>query len=67
MPDTAEQLVEILSEVARDGAIRAGRGISGLMGQEIVIHVPSVRAGTKAPPSSRWTASPKRSHGRSQA
>ena len=48
MPDRAEQLVEILSVVARDGAVRAGRGISGLMGQEIVIHVPSVRAGTKA-------------------
>lgn len=48
MPDTAEQLVEILSVVAQDGAVRAGRGLSGLMGQEIVIHVPSVRAGTKA-------------------
>lgn len=48
MPDTAEQLVEILSVVAHDGAIRAGRGLSGLMGQEIVIHVPSVRSGTKA-------------------
>ena len=47
MPDTAEQLVQMLSGVAQDGAIRAGRGLSGLMGQEIVIHVPSVRAGTK--------------------
>ena len=48
MLDSAAQLVETLSVVARDGAIRAGRGLSGLMGQEIVIHVPSVRTGTKA-------------------
>jgi chemotaxis protein CheC len=48
MPETAQQLVSTLSEVAREGAIRAGRGLSGLMGQEIAIHVPSVRVGTKA-------------------
>lgn len=42
------QLVSILSDVAREGAVRAGRGLSGLMGQEIAIHVPSVRIGTKA-------------------
>lgn len=43
----ADELVDTLSVVARDGASRAGRGLSGLMGQEIAIHVPSVRAGTK--------------------
>ncbi len=48
MLDSAAQLVEALTVVARDGAIRAGRGLSGLMGQDIVIHVPSVRTGTKA-------------------
>jgi chemotaxis protein CheC len=48
MPDPAQQLVTTLSTVAREGAIRAGRGLSGLMGQEITIHIPSVRVGTKA-------------------
>ena len=48
MQATADQLVETLAAVARDGAARAGRGLSGLMGQEIAIHVPSVRLGTKA-------------------
>jgi chemotaxis protein CheC len=48
MQATADQLVETLAAVARDGASRAGRGLSGLMGQEITIHVPSVRLGTKA-------------------
>lgn len=48
MPDSAEHLVSTLSSVAREGAVRAGRGLSGLMGQEIAIHVPSVRLGTKA-------------------
>ncbi len=47
MPETP-QLVETLKVVAREGAVRAGRGLSGLMGQEIAIHVPSVRVGTKA-------------------
>ncbi len=41
-------LIETLTMVARDGAFRAGRGLSGLMGQEIQIHVPNVRSGTKA-------------------
>lgn len=45
---TQEKLIETLSSVAKDGAIRAGRGLSGLMGQEIAIHVPNVRVGTKA-------------------
>lgn len=45
MPE--QQLIDTLTEVARDGAIRAGRGLSGLMGQEIAIHVPNVRLGTK--------------------
>lgn len=45
---TEEKLIETLSAVARDGATRAGRGLSGLMGQEIAIHVPNVRVGTKA-------------------
>lgn len=43
-----EQLITTLAQVAKDGAFRAGRGISGLMGQEISIHVPNVRLGTKA-------------------
>ncbi|MGB4862484.1 MAG: chemotaxis protein CheX [Tepidiformaceae bacterium] len=43
-----EQLITTLAQVAKDGAFRAGRGISGLMGQEISIHVPNVRIGTKA-------------------
>ncbi|HNM77362.1 MAG TPA: chemotaxis protein CheC [Tepidiformaceae bacterium] len=42
-----DELITTLSAVARDGAYRAGRGLSGLMGQEIQIHVPNVRAGTK--------------------
>jgi chemotaxis protein CheC len=42
-----EQLIETLSTVSRDGAFRAGRGLSGLLGQEIAIHVPNVRAGTR--------------------
>ena len=45
---TQEKLIETLSAVARDGATRAGRGLSGLMGQEISIHVPNVRLGTRA-------------------
>ncbi|HMO53082.1 MAG TPA: hypothetical protein PJ994_01135 [Tepidiformaceae bacterium] len=46
MPDS--KLIETLTTVAKDGATRAGRGLSGLMGQEIAIHVPNVRVGTKA-------------------
>lgn len=42
------RLLETLSSVARDGAARAGRGLTGLLGQEIAIHVPNVRLGTKA-------------------
>lgn len=42
------QITDALSTVARDGAARAGRGLSGLMGQEIIIHVPNVRLGTKS-------------------
>lgn len=42
-----EPLMKALAGVARDGAARAGRGLSGLMGQEIRIHVPDVRSGTK--------------------
>ncbi len=45
---TDEKLIETLTAVAKDGATRAGRGLSGLMGQEIAIHVPNVRVGTKA-------------------
>lgn len=44
---TEEKLIETLTVVAKDGATRAGRGLSGLMGQEIAIHVPNVRLGTK--------------------
>lgn len=48
MQATMDKLITTLSSVAQDGAIRAGRGLSGLMGQEIAIHIPSVRMGTKA-------------------
>ena len=48
MSDPVDLVVARLTEVAKDGALRAGRGLSGLMGQEITIHVPSVRIGTKA-------------------
>jgi chemotaxis protein CheC len=43
-----DSLISTLSSVAKDGAFRAGRGLSGLMGQEIAIHVPNVRIGTKS-------------------
>jgi len=47
MIGTQDRLTETLSRVARDGATRAGRGLSGLVGQEITIHVPDVRIGTR--------------------
>jgi len=43
-----DQTLGTLTAVAREGALRAGRGLSGLMGQEITIHIPSVRMGTWA-------------------
>lgn len=43
-----DELIQALTAVARDGAFRAGRALTGLMGQEIQIHVPSVRKGSKA-------------------
>jgi chemotaxis protein CheC len=43
-----DSLFSTLSSVANDGAFRAGRGLSGLMAQEIAIHVPNVRIGTKS-------------------
>lgn len=48
MTETATRVTKILSAVARDGAVRAGRGLTGLVGLEITIHVPNVRMGTKA-------------------
>jgi chemotaxis protein CheC len=45
---STDLLISMLSEVAREGAVRAGRGLSGLMGQEVSIHIPDVRVGTKA-------------------
>lgn len=48
MGATTDRLTMILSRVARDGAARAGRALSGLVGQEISIHIPSVRTGTRA-------------------
>lgn len=48
MPGTADGLTTALSKVARDGAMRAGRGLTGLLGQEIAIEVPEVRMGTRA-------------------
>ncbi|MGH2634306.1 MAG: chemotaxis protein CheC [Tepidiformaceae bacterium] len=47
MTPTADRLIESLSDIAQDGAARAGRALTGLMGQRMVIHVPSVRLGTK--------------------
>lgn len=47
-PRNGDRLMETLARVARDGAIRAGRGLSGLMGQEIAIHIPSLRFGTRS-------------------
>ncbi|MFN0148930.1 MAG: chemotaxis protein CheC [Dehalococcoidia bacterium] len=48
MAVTQQELTALLTKVARDGATRGGRGLSGLMGQEIAIHIPNVRAGTKS-------------------
>ncbi len=48
MDAPVDVVVGKLTLVARDGALRAGRGLSGLFGQEITIHVPHVRVGTKA-------------------
>lgn len=48
MTEQADLLVDRLARVARDGAGRAGRGLSGLMGQQIAIYVPAVRLGTRA-------------------
>ncbi len=48
MSRSIDLMVAKLTGVAKDGALRAGRGLSGLMGQEITIHVPSVRLGTRA-------------------
>ncbi len=36
-----------LTRIANDGAVRAGRGLSGLIGEEILIRVPEVRLGTR--------------------
>lgn len=36
-----------LLAIANDGAVRAGRGLSGLIGESIVIRVPEVRIGTR--------------------
>lgn len=47
MRESAEQLTAVLAQVANEGAARAGRGLTGLMGQEILIHIPSVRLGTR--------------------
>ncbi len=48
MPGNTGFVIETLSAVAREGAVRAGRGLSGLMGEEIVIRIPDVRFGTRA-------------------
>lgn len=47
MTHTGAPAIEALAIVAREGALRAGRGLTGLMGQEVLIHIPSVRAGTR--------------------
>ena len=46
MSTTLSRVAETLGEVATDGAMRAERGLSGLVGQEITIDVPQVRVGT---------------------
>ncbi len=46
MASIATQLETTLKLVAEDGARRAGRAVSGLLGQDITIHVPHVRMGT---------------------
>jgi chemotaxis protein CheC len=48
MSTLPENITAILTDVARDGAARAGTGLSGLLGQEIEIHIPRVAVGTKA-------------------
>ena len=44
----AAAVVATLTRVASDGGNRAGRAVSGLLGQEVSIEVPSVRLGTRA-------------------
>jgi len=43
----AAPLTTQLMAIANDGAVRAGRGLSGLIGEEIAIRVPEVRLGTR--------------------
>lgn len=40
-------MTQRLTEIANDGAFRAGRGLSGLIGEEILIRIPEVRLGTR--------------------
>jgi chemotaxis protein CheC len=47
MSTTTSRVAATLGEVATDGALRAERGLSGLVGEEIRIDVPQVRVGTK--------------------
>jgi chemotaxis protein CheC len=46
MTQSQDRIIASLTTVAREGAMRAGRGLSGLMGQEVTIHVPRVRLST---------------------
>ncbi len=46
MSTTLSRVATTLGEVATDGAIRAERGLSGLVGEEIKIDVPQIRVGT---------------------
>lgn len=48
MAELHERITAVLAAVAQDGAVRAGRGLTGLVGQEVRIHVPNVRLGTRA-------------------
>lgn len=43
-----ERMMQLMEAASKDGARRAGRGLTGLMGQEIAIHVPNIRVGTRA-------------------
>ena len=47
MAEDRTKLLGWLEAVAGDGAVRAGRGLSGLLGQEVTIHIPEVRIGTR--------------------
>ena len=42
-----QEFLARMAEIARDGAARAGRGLTGLIGEEVVIRIPEVRLGAQ--------------------